>query len=215
MKDNLKNVIEKSIIESEKIYEKYSNDRPFYSEADFQFRLALSLKKKLKNKVGILLEYPIKKGSGLSAIDDRDQHIDIMLRTKKELVPIELKFTRKEVGAGDMRRYHIWEDIKRIERLVQSKAQEYKRGFVVVVTDDKYKKDYKKDKDGLYYKFGLHNREKITKGNYEYKEGGRDKNREKMKIYLEKDHGEIKWKENVFKNKDFDLLVIEIKNDEK
>lgn len=121
----------------------------FVSEADFQFHLAWKIKETDPN-VDVKLEYiPHKISSNM--------HVDIVVFTKDEIIPIELKYKTKKLesksnniflkdhSAQDAGRYDFLSDIQRMECIVSSdKYPEVKIAYAIFLTnDDKYWKSPK------------------------------------------------------------------------
>lgn len=144
----------------------------FSNESQFQFALAWKLREKLteigidKKDFEILLEH-------LVIIDDKKNYVDILLRIKNSLYPIELKYksaTKKltyisngreyytfNQGAEDCGSYDFLKDITRLELLTDKNVRvlsDYtvQTGFAIMMTNDHlYRRDNKQKSNGDHY----------------------------------------------------------------
>ncbi len=130
-------------INVEQALSQLSYERPiFNSEADFQFALAWKLKE-LCPSAEVRLEY-------CPADINSSMHIDILVRTPEEWLPIELKYkTRltdkvingserymlKNHSATDTGCYDFLKDIARLEFLTNNLTKCY-RGYAIFITND-------------------------------------------------------------------------------
>ena len=103
------------------VLKQLKNKRPiFHSEADFQFALAWELQQQYPD-ASLRLEY--------APPDDRQKHIDILMRVGDDIYPIELKYktaafravvngeqySLTDHSAQDLGKYDFVKDICRIE----------------------------------------------------------------------------------------------------
>jgi len=114
----------------------------FYSEADFQFALAWEIQQFYPD-AEIRLEYP--------ATMERKEYIDILVRYKGNIYPIELKYKTRKIslyinkehynlknhGAGDFGSYDFVKDICRLENFLSS-LDGCNHGFALWLTNDSY-----------------------------------------------------------------------------
>ncbi len=114
----------------------------FFSEADFQFAMALVIKR-LYSKAEVRLEY-------VPADIDQQMHIDILVILDKKWIPIELKYKTKkcelkiydvkyelkEHGAKDQNCYRYLKDIQRIETIKENKKDCFQKGYAIFLTND-------------------------------------------------------------------------------
>ena len=129
----------------------------FCSEADFQFALAWKIKelslKELSPKIDIKLEFTPWKF-------DPNIHIDIVVSTEGQMIPIELKYKTKKLekdnfenqenldhqdsydvplktqGAHDTGRYDFVRDIHRMEQIIDSKKYPMQTAYAIFLTND-------------------------------------------------------------------------------
>jgi len=113
----------------------------FHSEADFQFAFAWEIQM-LNPNAKVRLEYS-------PASIKPTMHIDIVVLLEDEIVPIELKYLKKNLqyqendelfilrdnGAQDISRYDILKDLQRLERFKQDLAG-VRRGYALVLSND-------------------------------------------------------------------------------
>ena len=112
----------------------------FHSEADFQHELAWLVRERYSD-VGVRLERPV-------PLKGERGEVDIWLRERDGPTAVELKywtrrleltergeiFALRDQSANDQRRYDIWKDVARIERLVDQ--QQAVSGYVIALTND-------------------------------------------------------------------------------
>lgn len=149
------------------------NRKAFFSEADFQFSLATTIKEKYKD-ADVLLEY--------HPDFDKDMHIDILVIKDGKWIPIELKYKTKECeiqisdhkyrlkeqGARDLGGYYYLKDIERIEKIRKNKNL-FAEGYTIFVTNDgRYKN---KPRDGVNYAAFALNEGCVKTGTMDWKEG--------------------------------------------
>lgn len=174
----IKDIVKKDIVE-EVLNSLSGKEKPYLSEAQFQFELAWELKKKLGEEVNILLEYTscARKATGDSKRKRFES--DIILATEKDYIVIELKYKTKEAkingvnltqqaGQPGTKYDYLW-DIHRIELLMNQdsdnqdsynyeyyiKDKKCTGGFAIFLTNDpSYWKEAKKGESA--YNFSLH-----------------------------------------------------------
>lgn len=147
------------------ILKELSEKRPiFYSEADFQFSLAMEIRRKFNS---LRLEWPFEE-----SIDN--QYLDILIIGDDSYIPIELKYKTKRIseraipikgelyhlkdqGAQDISRYHFLKDIQRVE-ILKGKNNKIKKGFVIFLTNDEAFWEPKKKENSIDKEFLIHNR---------------------------------------------------------
>lgn len=114
----------------------------FHSEADFQFRLAWEIKELYRDRVDVILEYPVETLRGRVYID-----IMVILDGHK-YIPIELKYKTISAnfiignnslrllnqGAQDLGKFDYLNDIERIESY--KKKYPMTEGYAVLLTND-------------------------------------------------------------------------------
>ena len=150
------------MIDIEKVLLSLSQNRKvFFSEADFQFSLALEIQKEYP-EVDVRPEYcPYEL--------HKNMHIDILVIKDGLWIPIELKYKTKgelinynnEVyhlknhGAQDLGRYDFLKDVSRIE-YIKNNISNFKEGYAILLTNDP---SYllKASKDCIYNNFSLEN----------------------------------------------------------
>ena len=118
-----------------------STSRPlFHSEADFQHALAWEIQRQLP-EAKVRLEFPVRAQA-------RSIHLDILVVLNGRTLVIELKyatsklttvvdgeeFSLKERNARDLCRYDFIKDIKRLEQVVESRANCI--GYAILLTND-------------------------------------------------------------------------------
>ncbi|OGW69254.1 MAG: hypothetical protein A2036_03920 [Omnitrophica bacterium GWA2_50_21] len=121
-----------------------SKGRPvFHMEADFQ----LALFRKIANDLGD------SEGAYLENLEKNGAHTDIYVKTKKLHIAIEIKYATKEAVLGPYgekskevfrlkkqtghtgRRYRFWNDVERLQEIVE-KGKGETRGFALFLTND-------------------------------------------------------------------------------
>ena len=126
-----------------KILSELSKERQiFHSEADFQHALAWKIHETYKDQFQIRLEKRI------DIHEKKNSYFDIILKSKKQEIGIELKYKTKDVGsiifkgelfklknqlANDLGRYDFLKDISRLE---QFKEKFNQKGFAIFLTND-------------------------------------------------------------------------------
>ena len=152
-------MITKSIIE-QAMSELASKRKLFWSEADFQFSLALVLHSVLPPNAKIYLERPIAEILSVQQEDNSTKnrkkfYVDIWIQIDDTVYPIELKYGTKEQeiadwdgktiktvyqAAYDITRFGYLFDIHRIEqikkRLSSREDLKFGRGFAILLTND-------------------------------------------------------------------------------
>lgn len=136
------------------------NNKIFVSEKDFQVELAYAIKMLAKEeeyeKFDLKLEYcPYKfkiRYRGKKNKNNQDiekaMHIDILIIYNSKWYPIELKYKTEELdnekdvflkkqGARDQGRCNFLWDISRIEQLKKAYPDNFAKGFVIFITNDK------------------------------------------------------------------------------
>ena len=123
-----------------KLIEDLARERPvFHSEADFQHALALHINKVVLN-ASVRLEYKPDR--------EKREYIDLWLPSRE--VAVELKyltrgldfdhkcerFSLRDQGAQDTRRYDFLKDIQRLEQLSASKRTDVQAGLAILLTND-------------------------------------------------------------------------------
>ena len=128
-------------MEIKKVLKKLGERRSvFTAEADFQLEFAWTIRE-LYPKYEIRMEY--------CPGYDKDKHIDILVKTDKGLIPIELKYKTKGCvlksddeeyflknhGAKDISCYLYLKDIQRIEEF-KEKIPEFIEGYAIMLTNE-------------------------------------------------------------------------------
>lgn len=160
-----------------KLLEELAKERPiFHNEQDFQFELARKISEKVSENIKVRLEYFI--GEKVQEKKNKKIYIDIMIMQGNRAIAIELKYKTKESkgkcknedfhlknqGAVDWGCYYIYNDLKRIETLVnltENEQKEYcnldninvEKGYVIFLTNDGEK--YKRKRDGIFRNYVL------------------------------------------------------------
>ena len=174
----IKDLIKKAILQLS------TKRKLFWSEADFQFSLALVLRDILPENAKIYLERPIAEILSAQQEDNNTKnrkkfYVDIWIQIEDTVYPIELKYgtkkqeikdwDRKSIktvnqAAYDITRFGYLFDIHRIEHIKKhlSNGNELKfgRGFAILLTNDANyhqvpKRDFSQTRDAL---FRLHER---------------------------------------------------------
>ncbi|MCL2111108.1 MAG: hypothetical protein FWH32_02420 [Clostridiales bacterium] len=212
-----------------------SEKRPiFHSEADFQFELAWTIKKKYGDKVSIRLEYtPLL--IDMSEDDKKlwkNARIDIVLffNDSKSIVPIELKYLKHtleyvadngevynlSLGARGMGMYNCFADIERME-LLKEKLKGFSKGYVIWLTNDKaYWEGLKMENN--YSVFNAPDGTTIEEGQRHFREGAKVKGYPKYQYPISiKGNYKVSWQEyselsanEKGKNNEFKYCVIDI-----
>lgn len=142
-----------------------SEKRIFCSEADFQFALAWRIKELLQDKADIRLEFTPSEFIKQSIKQDKknkknhkNMHIDIVVITEGQMIPIELKYKTKAFkktvkirekyktepidielknqGAENLGRYDFIYDISRLERITDSGLYPIQTAYAIFLTND-------------------------------------------------------------------------------
>ena len=147
------------------ILKSLSVTRPvFHSEADFQFSLSWKIKE-LFPEADIRLEIPFGK--------KKKEYLDILVKLKDEVIPIELKYKTKKTklihdneyfylknhGAYNVNRYAILKDVERIERFIEE--NNCSQGYSIILSNDSTYWNLN-DKDTLDKEFSIQEGKLIT-----------------------------------------------------
>lgn len=170
------------------------NRKLFWSEADFQFSLALVLHDILPKNAKIYLERPI--AEILSAQQENNStknrkkfYVDIWIQIEDTVYPIELKYGTKEQkiadwdsktietvnqAAYDITRFGYLFDIHRIEQikkhLSNGEILKFGRGFAIILTNDSnyYAQPNRNIKNTRDYYFRIHEGNTIQEVKWNY-----------------------------------------------
>lgn len=168
----IKDIVKKDIVE-EVLNSLSGKEKPYLSEAQFQFELAWELKKKLGEEVNILLEYTSCARKATKDSKRKRFESDIILATENDYIVIELKYKTKkaeingvnltqQAGQPGTKYDYLW-DIHRIELLMKQDSDDYDYyldkdclgGFAIFLTNDpSYWKEAKTGESA--YNFSLH-----------------------------------------------------------
>lgn len=151
----------------EVLKELYKRREYFYSEADFKFNLAWTIKEYFVTNpnIEIKLEYTNNKLQETN----KYMYIDIAICEESKIIPIELKYktTRckedviiKNHGAKNLGCYKYLNDINRIETVKEKYKGDFVKGYAIMLTNDKSYLKKPRIQNGripYYANFSIHN----------------------------------------------------------